>query len=128
MSEEIIRRYWEAMGSNDFDFAATWLHPDFEYFMPQTGEYLIGRNAFAQMNAAYPSEGKWVFSIQSLVSNGDVAVSDVKITDGSMKARAITFHVLKDGLILRQTEFWPDTYDAPEWRSQWMKVLNEAPF
>ncbi|WP_299869734.1 nuclear transport factor 2 family protein [uncultured Roseobacter sp.] len=89
MSELIIQRFWEAMGSNDFDFAATRLHPDFEYFMPQTNEYLAGRENFARLNAGFPSEGRWVFSIQSIVSDGNDAVSDVKITDGSMKARAI---------------------------------------
>lgn len=128
MSELIIRRFWDAMGSNDFDHASTWLHPDFEYFMPQTHEYLAGRENFARMNAAYPAEGKWVFSIQSIVSGGDEAVSDVKITDGLLQARAITFHTLKDGLILRQKEFWTDPYPAPDWRAKWMTVVDAPPF
>ncbi|MEJ2030949.1 MAG: nuclear transport factor 2 family protein [Maritimibacter sp.] len=128
MTREIIQSFWEAMGTNDFDEAAAWLHPDFEYFMPQTNEYLIGRENFARFNAAYPTEGTWTFKVQSIVCGDHDAVSDVLITDGSTDARAVTFHALQDGLIIRQKEFWPDNYLAPEWRSQWMRVMSEAPF
>ncbi|WP_198528108.1 nuclear transport factor 2 family protein [Tritonibacter mobilis] len=128
MTREIIESFWEAMATNDFAKAALWLHPDFEYFMPQTCEYLTGRENFARFNAAYPTEGKWTFSIQSIVFADHDAVSDVLISDGSMHARAITFHKLRDGLIVRQKEFWPDNYPAPQWRSPWMKVVGDAPF
>ena len=128
MSKQIITNFWEAMGSNDFDLAAERLHADFEYFMPQTNEYLKGRDSFARLNAAYPADGKWKFSVQSILADGDHAVSDVKITDGSMEARAITFHTLRDGLILRQKEFWPDDYPAPEWRAHLVTVVDEPPF
>lgn len=128
MTAQIIQDFWNAMGTNDFDFAATFLHPDFEYFMPQTNEYLAGRDMFAKLNAAYPTEGKWGFTVQSIIADGDDVVSDVKITDGRMDAHALTFHTLQDGLILRQKEFWPDTYPAPAWRAPWMKVLPQAPF
>lgn len=116
------------MSSNDFTFASSWLHPDFEYYMPQTREYLRGRLNFAALNDGYPAEGKWSFAVQSIVSDGENAVSDVVITDGSVKARAITFHTLQDGLIVRQKEYWPDDYPAPEWRKQWVQYVEVAPF
>lgn len=43
VSREVVAQFWEAMASNDFGFAARWLHPDFEHFMPQTREYLKPR-------------------------------------------------------------------------------------
>lgn len=128
MTQEIIQNFWIAMGTNDFAKAAVWLHPDFEYFMPQTNEYLTGRETLARFNSAYPTDGTWIFKIQSLVCGTRDAVSDVLISDGSMHARAVTFHEVRDGLMRRQKEFWPDAYPAPEWRSPWMKVLDEAPF
>jgi hypothetical protein len=42
MARQIVSGFWEAMGTNDFKAAAVLLHPDFEYFMPQTNEYLLG--------------------------------------------------------------------------------------
>jgi len=128
MTREIIQSFWEAMGTNDFTKASVWLHPDFEYFMPQTNEYLTGRENFARFNTAYPTEGTWSFTIHSIVCGENDAVSDVLVSDGSMKARAVTFHEVNDGLISRQREFWPDNYPAPEWRSPWMKVVVRPPF
>lgn len=126
--EKTIAEFWEAMGTNDFSHASKWLHPEFEYYMPQTREYLRGRENFAAFNAAYPADGEWHFSVQSVISDGLNAVSDVEITDGAMRARAITFHVLQDGLIIRQKEYWPDEYPAPDWRADWMQVVDTPPF
>lgn len=128
MSRDTIAKFWDAMASNDFSLASTWLHPDFEYFMPQSKEYLQGREAFAALNQTYPSEGRWKFDVRAIVSDGQTAVSDVCVTDGTMKARAITFHTLREGLILRQKEFWPDDYAAPEWRRHLTKVMVAEPF
>jgi hypothetical protein len=116
------------METNDFVSASECLHPDFEYYMPQTREYLRGRANFVALNDGYPAKGKWSFAVHSIVSDGKNGVSDVKITDGYMKARAITFHMLHDGLIVRQREYWPDDYPAPEWRKKWVQHIEVAPF
>ena len=116
------------MATNDFSLAGKWLHPDFEYYMPQTGEYLCGKSDFIALNENYPTEGRWSFDVQSIVSEGETVVSDVEITDGSFVARALTFHALKDGLIWRQKEYWPEDYPAPEWRSTLVEHLDTAPF
>ena len=128
MAEQTIAGFWAAMGSNDFAHASAWLHPDFEYYMPQTGEYLRGRNRFAALNAAYPAAGRWVFTVHAIVAQGSEGVSDVMITDGVLRARAITFHQVQDGLILRQREYWPDDYPAPDWRAPWVEIVESAPF
>ena len=46
-----------------------------------------------------------------------------KVTDGVQTARAITFSELRDGRIVRQTEYWPDPFEAAEWRAQWVERL-----
>ncbi|APX10288.1 nuclear transport factor 2 family protein [Tateyamaria omphalii] len=128
MSKRLIAGFWDAMASNDFTHASTWLHPEFEYYMPQTREYLRGRTAFAALNDAYPTEGTWVFAVRSIVADGDAVVSDVEVTDGTVEARAVTFHTVKDGLILRQKEYWPDPYPAPGWRAPWRQIVDAPPF
>lgn len=128
MSKALIHSFWEAMGSNDFAHASRWLAPSFEYFMPQTGEYLQGPAAFAALNTAYPAEGRWQFAVRSVVSAGAEAVSDVVVTDGTMEARALTFHTVQDGLICKQIEYWPDPYDAPEWRKPWVEIRQDYVF
>ena len=38
-------------------------------------------------------------------------------------ARAITFSGLRHGRIVRQTEYWPDPFEAAEWRARWVERI-----
>ena len=122
--KEVVIAFWEAMKTNNFDRASEWLSEDFEGFWPQSLELVSGRKNFAAINTNYPAKGRWLFDINSVVCEGNQVVTDVSVTDGVQKARAITFHTVRDGLIVKQVEFWPDSYEAPEWRSQWVKMVK----
>ncbi|WP_432468263.1 nuclear transport factor 2 family protein [Agarivorans sp. Z349TD_8] len=123
--KQVVRSFWEAMRTNDFYVAAAWLAEDFEGFWPQSAERIVGRNNFAEINQQYPAEGRWTFQVNSLLAEGNQVVSDVSISDGVLHARAITFHTVKDGLVAKQVEYWPEDFPAPEWRAQWVE-LNQA--
>ncbi|MEF1184202.1 nuclear transport factor 2 family protein, partial [Vibrio sinaloensis] len=118
-SKAVVLAYWAAMETNDFTAASEWLSEhEFECYWPQSNELIKGRENFAALNSAYPSEGLWHFTLNTIVVEGNQVVTDVSVTDGSRIDRAITFHTVVDGKIVKQTEFWPDNYPAPEWRSQ----------
>lgn len=109
------------MNTNDFGAVGRLLADAYRLEWPQSGEIIRGRDNFARVNQNYPANGPWRFTVYSLVAEGAEVVSDVGVTDGVVKARAITFSTVEDGLIVRQIEFWPDTYDAPEWRRAWVE-------
>lgn len=119
----IVLSYWEAMRSNDFDRASEWLSEDFECIWPLTSEVIVGRTNFAALNAQYPSEGVWTFTLNSIVAEHNQVVTDVTVSDGVRSDRAITFHTIENGRISKQTEFWPEPYDAPKWREKWVTKL-----
>lgn len=122
-SKDVVLSFWEAMRGNDFYAASQWLSEEFEGIWPQSSEIVRGRENFAALNSAYPANGKWDFTINSIVCEGAEIVTDVSITDGVQKARAITFHTVKNNLICKQVEYWPDNYEAPEWRAQWVERI-----
>ncbi|EOU2461678.1 nuclear transport factor 2 family protein [Vibrio navarrensis] len=124
-AKEVVLAFWQAMKSNNFAKASEWLSVDFEGFWPQSRELIVGRENFTAINSYYPANGAWRFDIHSVVGDGATVVTDVSITDGVQKARAITFHTVKNGLICKQKEFWPEPMPAPEWRAQWVKIVPE---
>lgn len=128
MQRHIVENFWRVMATNDFDAASLLLSPDFEYYMPQSQEYLRGREDFAGLNRTYPAQGRWTFDVCSIVAEGPRVVSEVKVSDGAMHAVAITFHTLRDELIWRQVEYWPDPYDAPAFRAGWTTRVEQPPF
>lgn len=122
-SKEIIKNFWLAMESNDFYKASELLHDDFTLEWHQSGERIRGRENFAKLNTAYPVQGIWHFIINSIVAEGDQVVSDVSVTDGVLNDRVITFSTIRDGKIWKQIEFWPEPFEAPEWRAQWVEKI-----
>lgn len=123
--KEVVLAYWQAMQSNDFAKASDWLSQDFECYWPQSKELILGRDKFIALNSSYPAEGKWQFEMRSVVSEGDSVVTEVVVSDGKLNDTAITFHTVKDGLISKQREFWPDPMKAQEWRSQWVEIQSD---
>lgn len=124
-SERRVRDFWQDMNGNDWrTVAARHLADEFEGFWPQTSEVIGGRDDFARVNGAFPGQGGWRFRVVSLLVDGNRVVSDTRVTqdDLSITARAITFHEIEDGLIRRQTEFWPDANPVPAWRAGLLTV------
>jgi ketosteroid isomerase-like protein len=120
-TKQVVARFWAAMHANDFEAAGALLHDDYVLDWPQSGERIRGRANFVAVNTHYPAAGPWRVTLDRLVAEGDQVASQVTVTDGALLAQAITFSTVRDGLILRQTEYWPDPFPAAAWRAQWVE-------
>ena len=123
-NKQILENFWGTMETNDFHAASQLLHDDYTLEWPQSGERILGRENFAAINTNYPAEGKWHFTINHIVSEGDMVVTDVSVTEGKIFGRAITFSTIRDRKIWKQVEFWPDPFEAPAWRAQWVEYTK----
>lgn len=121
-AKQVVLGFWKAMQSNDFKAASHWLSSNYVCTWPQSNEVIRGPNNFVAINEYYPADGLWQFELNDIVAEGDKVVTDVMITDGKLKARAITFHTVANDKIVAQNEFWPDDYEAPQWRAQWVEI------
>ena len=118
---ELVTRFWSLMHANDFAAAGRLLHADFVLDWPQSGERIRGRENFVLINTHYPAAGRWQIALEQLVAEGDQVVTQVTVSDGAVRAQAITFSTVRDGRIWRQVEYWPDPFPAAAWRAQWVE-------
>lgn len=123
-AEQVAQRFGALMQTNDFPAVAAVLAPDFVLEWPQTKERIRGAERIVRMNAEYPAQGRWEFTIHRLVGGEREAVSDVGVTDGVLRARAITFFEAADGRVRRITEYWPEPYDAPAGRAHLVERMD----
>jgi|SRR5579875_1672998 len=112
----LVERFWQLMGENDFFKVGEVLHDSFVLEWPQTNERIVGRERFGIINRDYPAAGLWTFQINRLVEGADEVVTDVTVSDGTRIDRSIAFFELRDGLIIRIVEYWPEPSAAPEER------------
>ena len=120
-NKQVVEKFWAAMQTNDFKAAGGFLHDDYVLEWPQSGERIRGRENFVAVNTNYPAYGRWEFTIHRILAEGNEVVSDVGVTDGVVTGRAITFSTIRDGKIMHQIEFWPDPFEPPEWRAEWVE-------
>lgn len=113
---------WLAFEARDWDSAAALLHDDFVAEWPVSNERFVGRDKFIGMNRAYP--GDWHITVERVVAQGDVVVTQVRVDIGSDNSYALSFFDLKDGLIVREVDWWPEPYDPPAWRKAWAEPLK----
>ena len=83
-----------------------------------------GRENFTALNEEYPAHGPWELTVHRIVGDDETSVSDVSVTDGVIEARAITFSTIREGLIVRQTEYWPSDYEPPENRKHLVEPIE----
>ncbi|MFZ6843415.1 nuclear transport factor 2 family protein [Undibacterium sp. RuTC16W] len=110
---DVVRQFWALMASNDFSSVGAVLSDDFLLDWPQSNERIRGKDNFARMNAEYPCNGRWIFTINQLLGNDVEVVSDVSITDGVQHPHAISFFTVVNGKITAIREYWPEPYPAP---------------
>ena len=124
-NKQLVENFWATMATNDFYAVAQLLHDDYVLEWPQSGERIHGRDNFAAINTHYPTEGRWTFKINHFLAEGEMVVTDVGVSNGKLHDRVITFSTVRDGKIWKQVEFWPDSFEAPAWRAQWVEKISE---
>jgi len=117
----IVERFWSAMAANDFAAAGDLLHDDYLLDWPQSGERIRGRENFVALNRHYPAAGRWRITVLRLIADEGGVATEVAVTDGQRADRAVTFSELRDGRIVRQTEYWSDGVEPAPWRARWVE-------
>ncbi len=69
----------------------------------------------------YP--GTWHASVVDVIPEGASVVTVTGVFDERTAVTAISFFTIRDGLIEKLVEYWPDPYEAPGWRSKWTEPL-----
>ena len=110
----VAERYFATLNARAWpDFSAL-LTDDVRYELPQTSERITGRDDYLRFNQEYP--GDWQLHVTRLLADGTSASASLLCTIGGQQLVAVVFLELRDGLVARVTDFWPEPYDAPPGR------------
>jgi hypothetical protein len=142
-NEEVVRRYLETSASKDFGALASLRHPDWQSLWPQSGERVVGHAHWAEMAQSYPggepevildrlvgSEDRWVVTPGNTVSRvagtGDFWWGEwrMRYPDGKVY-QCVALLELHDGLVWRETVYWAEPFDPPDWRRQLVEDPNQ---
>ena len=105
--------------------AGALLHDDYVGEWPQSRERIRGRANFIAINAHYP--GRWRIALKTIVAEGDrVATGTAANAESGRRDRAVSLFELRDRRIASEVDYWPEPYDAPAWRAEWVERGEEG--
>jgi hypothetical protein len=119
----LAQALWEAMGAEDWEAVAGYVHEDFVQEWPQSGERIVGRDNAIAINRHFPG-GLPRMKFRRTVAAGPLAVLQVELTyaDGS-RYLGVSIIELRDGKIARETDYFAQPFPAPQWRAQWVEKM-----
>ena len=98
-------------------------HEDYVMEMPQSGERIRGREKMRRFQEAYPAPPE-IQLRRVLVRKGLWIIEGVNdYGEGRIFTVLLVFE-LRNGKIWRDTRYYGEPFDAPEWRAQWVERVE----
>ena len=127
MDDQQIRDTLIAMVSSlDPDAEYELRHEDFVAEMPQSGERIRGRDNMRAMQRAFPPDSAPTFTVRRITGAGDVWTVEATGDYGGEIFLVVVIFEFRDGRIARETRYYPQPFEPPAWRSQWVEERAQA--
>jgi predicted SnoaL-like aldol condensation-catalyzing enzyme len=122
-ARQVAEAVWKALAAGDWETASRYLHDDFVQEWPQSGERIVGRDNAVAINQNFPG-GLPTMRFRRTLAGGDLAVLEVELTyaDGD-RYLGVSVVELRDGKVVKQTDYFAQPFQAPEWRAQWVEPM-----
>jgi len=118
-NEAVIERLIQCINDRKIEIMDELFHDDAIMDWPQSGEKVIGAENRRGIYGAFPQLP--TITPRRMVSDGDLVVAEAHMDYNGPIYEAVFIFELKDGKIAKETAYWSDTFDAPEWRSKWVE-------
>lgn len=122
-AKQAAEGFWKALSAQDWDGAAALAHDDYVQEWPQSGERIVGRDSALEINKNFPG-GLPQMEFRRILADGDLATVEVSLTyaDGSVY-QGVSILEVRDGKVAKETDYFAEPFEAPEWRAQWVERL-----
>jgi hypothetical protein len=97
-------------------------HEDYVMEMPQSGECIRGREKMREFQEAYPNPPTMQLR-RVIVRKGLWVVEIISDYGGGRIYRPVLIVELREGKMFRDTRYYSEPFEAPEWRAQWIERM-----
>ncbi|MFJ4169635.1 nuclear transport factor 2 family protein [Paenarthrobacter sp. NPDC089714] len=119
-NEQVVQRLIDCINARDIAVMDELFHDDAIMHWPQSGEVVRGAenrrgiyNAFPQLPTITP---------RRMTSGGDLVVAEALLDYAGPQYQTVFIFEFRDGRIAKETAYWSEAFEAPEWRSAWVET------
>jgi hypothetical protein len=98
-------------------------HEDYVMEMPQSGERIRGREKMREFQEAYPTPPT-IQLRRVIVRDSLWIVEGVNDYGSGQIFTVVAIFELRDGKIWRDTRYYAEPFEAPEWRALWVEQMQ----
>jgi hypothetical protein len=97
-------------------------HEDYVMEMPQSGERIRGREKMRAFQEAYPNPPS--MQLRRVIVREGLWVVEIVSDYGGRIYNSVLIIELRDGKMYRDTRYYSEPFEAPEWRAQWVERME----
>jgi hypothetical protein len=120
-----IQEHWAASERGDIEAEHAIYAQDAILDYPQSGERFRGRANIQAQRGGHPAERH--FNVRRIHGGGDLWVSEVVITYDGAPTFSVSVMELADGLVVHETQYFADPFDAAPDRAALAEAIPSAP-
>ena len=120
-NEKVVNRLIACINDRQVAVMDELFHDDAVMHWPQSGELVRGAenrrgiyNAFPQLPTITP---------RRLTSGGHLVVAEALLDYGGPQYETVFIFEFREGKIAKETAYWSEAFDAPQWRAQWVEKI-----
>ena len=121
LARQLIRDHF-AWGGRDEARASRIYADDAVLDFPQGGERIRGKTRIEAMRTAFPAG--LAFELQRTIGCGDLWVNEYSIRYDGRPSHVVGIMEFRDGLVVHETVYIADSWEAPAWRSEWVEPIT----
>jgi hypothetical protein len=115
-----IDQHWAASAAGDQIAEHDIYHDDAICEYPQSGEIIRGRRNLQALRSHHPGRPSG-FVVRRIVGEINLWITEYVITYGSKPMHTVSIMEFRDGKVARETQYFAEPFDAPDWRAQWVE-------
>lgn len=118
-NEAVIERLIACINDRRVEVMDELFHDDATMDWPQSRERVRGAANRRAIYGAFPQLP--TITPRRLTSSGDLVVAEASLDYGGPVYETVFVFELEDGRIRKETAYWSEPFDPPEWRAQWVE-------
>ncbi len=116
-----LEHHWAACDAGDQDAVHEIYAEDVVVEWPQSGERIRGRANLKALRENHPSELR--FETRRILGGGNLWITEYVITYDGAPVHTVSIMEFRDGEVGRETHYFADPFEPPEWRAQWVERM-----
>jgi len=118
-NEAIVERLIACINDKRIEIMDELFHDDATMDWPQSRERVRGAVNRRAIYGAFPQLP--TITPRRMFSSGEIVVAEATLDYGGPTYETVFIFEFRDGKIEKETAYWSDAFDPPDWRAEWVE-------